>query len=478
MSNQMLRCAIYIRVSTAEQRIHGKSLQAQEECLRKYAEEQGMIIAGVYADEGQTARKELRKRKAIHCLLEDVKRGKIDTILFWKMDRWFRNVSDFYKVQDVLDAYNVTWKAVAEPNMNMETRDGRLNLNIMLSIGQNEVDTTSERIKFTVDSMIKNGRLVFGDANMPTGYMVGEADGEKRMIKNPAEAPIVEEVFSYYKTHQNKTKTMRHIQAMFGINFSFRKLDTILKSEFYKGTYRGAPYCPAYLSEEEWDYFQKINRRNIRTAPSGRVYYFSGMIHCPECGKLMTATSVKQITNHKTKEKKTYCYYRCNKAVLDNTCNNKQRLSQLVVENYLLHNLACEFENYRIRITGIEEAVSITHGRIPSEISKEMDRLNMMFQKDRISWEKYEKEYEKLEKEFKEASSVQPVEERDLRHVYSILERKYPDLYHSLSEENKRAFWRGLLSDIWLDKNHQISRLDFILERKRLPPLPCPPRRT
>ena len=462
MSTKMLRCAIYIRVSTAEQRIHGKSLQAQEECLRKYAEEHDMIVAGIYADEGQTARKELRKRKAIHRLLEDVKRGKIDIILFWKMDRWFRNVSDFYKVQDVLDAHNVTWKAVAEPNMNMDTRDGRLNLNIMLSIGQNEVDTTSERIKFTVDSMIKNGRLVFGDNNMPTGYMVGEVDGEKRMVKNPAEAPIVEEVFSYYKIHQNKTKTMKHIQALFGITFSFRKLDTILKSEFYKGTYRGSPYCPAYLSEEEWDYLQKINQRNIRTAPSGRVYYFSGMIHCSKCGSLMTATGVRQIMNHKTKAKKTYSYYRCNRAALNNTCDNKHRLSQLVIENYLLNNLAYEFENYCIRIAGIKETAAITYGRTPAEISKEIDRLNMMFQKDRISWEKYDKEYEKLEAELKEAAALQPAEERDLSRIQSILASDYLSLYHSLSEENKRSFWRGLISDIWLDKNHQISRVDFV----------------
>ena len=131
------RAAIYIRVSTAEQAIHGKSLQAQRECLIEYADRHSMKVVGIYADEGQTARKELKKRKAIHALLRSVERGEVDIILFWKMDRWFRSVSDFYKVQDVLDEYGTKWAAVAEPNINMETRDGRLNLNIMLSHGQN-----------------------------------------------------------------------------------------------------------------------------------------------------------------------------------------------------------------------------------------------------------------------------------------------------------------------------------------------------
>ena len=61
---KLLRCAIYIRVSTWEQATHGKSLTAQKEYLESYAEGHRMTVVGVYADEGQTARKELKKRKA------------------------------------------------------------------------------------------------------------------------------------------------------------------------------------------------------------------------------------------------------------------------------------------------------------------------------------------------------------------------------------------------------------------------------
>ncbi len=74
---------------------NGKSLEAQREHLLKYAKEHGMVVVGLYADEGKTARKELKKRKAIHELIRDVKQGKIDVILFWRIDRWFRNLSDF-----------------------------------------------------------------------------------------------------------------------------------------------------------------------------------------------------------------------------------------------------------------------------------------------------------------------------------------------------------------------------------------------
>ncbi|MFR8672710.1 MAG: ABC transporter substrate-binding protein [Christensenellales bacterium] len=100
-----------------------------------------MIVVGIYADEGKTARKELKKRKAIHALLEDVKAGKIDIILFWRLDRWFRNLSDFYKVQDILDEYDVHWLSASEPGINMETRDGRLQLKFIAPFGADKTMT-------------------------------------------------------------------------------------------------------------------------------------------------------------------------------------------------------------------------------------------------------------------------------------------------------------------------------------------------
>ena len=61
----MTRVALYIRVSTMEQKINGLSLEAQREALEKYAKEKGYSIVDIYADEGITARKQLSKRKEL-----------------------------------------------------------------------------------------------------------------------------------------------------------------------------------------------------------------------------------------------------------------------------------------------------------------------------------------------------------------------------------------------------------------------------
>lgn len=55
------RAAIYVRVSTQEQKKHGYSVDAQLEALRKYCRDNDYIIAGEYNDAGISARKKYKK---------------------------------------------------------------------------------------------------------------------------------------------------------------------------------------------------------------------------------------------------------------------------------------------------------------------------------------------------------------------------------------------------------------------------------
>lgn len=128
-TEKILRVALYPRVSTEEQFLRGYSLQTQEEVLTQYAHDHGYKIVGVYRDEGHSARKPALKRKVMQELLADVQAGKIDRRLFIKLDRWFRNVREYHKIQEILEANNVTWQATME-DYNTATADGRLKVNI------------------------------------------------------------------------------------------------------------------------------------------------------------------------------------------------------------------------------------------------------------------------------------------------------------------------------------------------------------
>lgn len=299
---------------------------------------------------------------------------------------------------------------------------------------------------------------------MPFGYKTGVVDGKKCMVKDPETEQMVEDFFNYFRIHNSKKGAVRYMQESYGIDFSYGMLRTMLSSEFYKGTYRGYPYCPAYLSEKEWNEMQTISKRNIKTTPSGRIYLFTGLMRCPVCGQKLVGTGCSSIINRKTGEKRTYCYYRCNRALIDHICTYRHRVSQNLVEKYLLENLEREYEKYKVRSNQIsEELKKQKKTKDPEKLRKEMERLNLLFQKGRISFDYYDKEYQRLEEEHS-ASAAFPEEEeaRSLHYVEELLKTDFRQMYDSLSPENKRSFWRSTIQEIYLNDDNTIKAVDFL----------------
>ena len=254
------------------------------------------------------------------------------------------------------------------------------------------------------------------------------------------------------------------MQRNYDPTFSYGVLRTMLSSEFYKGTYRGIPYCPAYVSEERWARIQQISKRTAKQTPSGRIYYFSSMIRCPVCGQLLAGTGCRSIINRKTGEKKDYCYYRCNRAMIDRICTNRHRLSQNLIESYLLDNLEHEFNAYKIRVEDIKKQKKKERPKVRTEkqIDKEMERLNILFQKGRIDWNYYSDEYDALEKEKREIAVIIPEPEQDYTFIEELLQKNFRSIYNSLSPENRRAFWRNTIRQIHLKPDYTVDFVDFI----------------
>lgn len=449
--DRILRCAIYIRVSSAEQVMHGKSLEAQLRFLTDYALGKGWKVIGHFADEGKTARKELKRRKAIKDLLEHVKCDEVDVILFWKMDRWFRNVADFYKVQDILDAHNCKWVAAAEPSMNLETREGRLNVNIMLSINQNETDTTSERIKFVNEASVKQGKAIFGNASLPFGYKVALIDGAKRIVKDEAVSHIVEDAFEFYLAHQSKTGTVKYINTKYGDTFTINSMIKLCTHTFYYGSYRGNDsYCPAYITKEQWDFMQDINKRNIKeyqSKKSGDAFIFTGIFICPLCGRRLASSKRKRKNGNYTR------YYRCLNHYSNRMCDYSKVINEATAEKYLLENLDNILEEQRQFYidTMAEQKKAEKKAPDAEKYQKELDRLNNMYQKGRISEEKYDSEYDRL-KSLIDACNVTKIAEirvaRSFCHAEQQLSGNWQETYCCLNREGKQTFWRNLFESI------------------------------
>lgn len=83
----LLRVAIYIRVSTDKQVKDGDSMRDQLATGQKYIDShENMILVDTYIDDGISGQK--LKRDDFQRLIDDVRAGRIDLIIFTRLDRW------------------------------------------------------------------------------------------------------------------------------------------------------------------------------------------------------------------------------------------------------------------------------------------------------------------------------------------------------------------------------------------------------
>src|SRR5438477_3525157 len=96
-----IRCAIYTRVST-DQRLEQdfNSLDAQREACQAYiksqAQEGWRPSAKIYDDGGYSGGS--LERPALQSLLDDIRAGRVDIVVVYKVDRLTRSLGDFAKL--------------------------------------------------------------------------------------------------------------------------------------------------------------------------------------------------------------------------------------------------------------------------------------------------------------------------------------------------------------------------------------------
>lgn len=443
------RAALYVRVSTEEQ-VHGYSLQAQEYNLVQYATEHGYKISGIYRDEGNSARKDITKRKVVLQLLEDVKADKLDLILFIKLDRWTRNVESYHRVQRILDAHNVSWQTTLEDYETL-TANGRFKVNIMLSVNESESDRTSERIKFVFEGkrLRKEWCFTGGPGQWPYGYMPEVIDGVKRCVKNPETEAIVQDFWDYVVKYNSVRKAGMYCCEKYGITRHYRSWMVTARNELYTGTFHGVEdYCPAYIDRKDWERIILGHDIIKKTQRPERVYLFTGLIRCPCCGNTLKST-FKTYPKDRSIE---YNGYRCNNARL-RICSFSHQLSEKKIEKQLLANIRNDLEQFVVRA----EAEQNNKRRKPKakdivSLSEQLRRLNVIYMSGNISDEEYGTETKRLRNAIDQARAEE-AEQRapNLQAIKDFLNSDFLSTYDILEKEDQRRFWRSLIEEIYID---------------------------
>lgn len=428
-NNLRIRVALYIRVSTEEQAKHGLSLADQRDALIAYAAAHGMEVVGIYEDAGISARKPYKKRPALMRLLDDCRAGKIDTILFVKLDRWFRNVAGYYAVQEVLDKNHVDWQAIRE-DYETRTASGRLKVNIMLSVAQDEADRTSERIKAINEGKRAKGQPTNGKT--PIGICVRN----RRYDIDEETADAARDMFPAFIRLQSILALRRYMATEWGIKRSYNKYKDALRSRLYLGEAFGVENAlPALIDQETFDLAGKIlERRSQRNASADRIYLFTGILRCRECGRNMQPETVKKV----------YKYYRCRTHTLDPAdCPHILRIREDVLEDYLLR----EFEGIAEKYYSKSKTAEKKPPKTAEQIKRKMQKLKDLYLSDLIEIEEYKKDYTELKQQLA-AINPEPIKEFDLETLRREL-KEYPDL----DRQAKKEFWVRTIQRIDADND-------------------------
>jgi DNA invertase Pin-like site-specific DNA recombinase len=458
------RVAAYIRVSTQEQKLHGLSLDAQIMKLTEYAEKHNMRIIEWYKDEGVSGRKLIRNRPELQRMIQDAEKGKFDRIIFIKLDRFFRSVAEYHECMKRIAP--VLW-TTTEEEYDLTTANGRMLVNMKLTVSELEADQTGERIRIVNEYKVQTGQPLVGDQSQPFGFKNGidETTGRKKVIKHPEEKEIMEDLLEYVFTHQSKRKAVVYLHSKHHISVSYNTMSNLLENTMLYGEYRDNPkYCEAYITKEEFDRLQTILKRNVKDNTVNRDYIFSGLIKCPHCGHRLAGGMA---TNKKGEKVYKYKRYRCANFRLNNKCDFPKSISESTLERMMLEDVEKYLEEAKIKAATVSDSEKPNKSQYDvDELHEQIDRLNYSWQTGKIrKVETYEAQYADLLKklELAEAEQSETVE-RDFSHIEAVLHAGWKEIYNALDDEHKRAFWRSFVSSIeisWTTTEKKIHKVNF-----------------
>jgi site-specific DNA recombinase len=277
----------YDRVSTDEQARQGYSIDSQKELNQKFIESQNWEHLNSYVDDGYSA-KDLN-RPAVQRLVKDAKDHKFDVVVFYKLDRLVRSVSDLDKLLKIFDANNIGIRSVTEP-FDTTTAMGRFLITLVAAIAQWERETISERVVVNMQKKASLGERNGGRA--PFGYRLKEGE----LVVFEEEAKLVREMYRLY-INGHGVRSIALYLNQFGVSKEIRTLGRMLDNPVYAGKIRWANnsklesivsddimHTPI-IDQETFEQVQLLrNKRTMEGKKATSPYHFSGVLRCARCG--------------------------------------------------------------------------------------------------------------------------------------------------------------------------------------------------
>ena len=314
MNEERKVAGIYIRVSTEDQAREGFSLGEQKEKLLQLCKFKEYEVFKVYEDAGISA-KDMAHRPAFQEMLADMKKGKINYIVAYKLDRVTRSVRDLEELIAVLEKHN-TYLVCDRDDVNTSTANGRFFVRMLTVLSQLEIEIVSERTKFGLNGAIKSGHL---PGKIPLGY---KKDGNKKTVIDETTKDIVIKIFNMYlagKSYQQIANIFNKEKVLVPKKWRDSTIQKIIENRVYMGDYEQYKrigkaqsiepiiymnVVEPIISRAMWEKAQIQKEKNQRAFTRDRVYIFFQKLKCPKCNSIMKCKGSGG-------KKKKYMYYNC-----------------------------------------------------------------------------------------------------------------------------------------------------------------------
>lgn len=327
-----MKVALYPRVSTTEQAESGNSIPEQIERLEKYCDALGWTVYKIYTDPGYSGGD--MNRPGLQALIKDVKAGKIDKVVVYKLDRLSRSQKDtLYLIEDVFLKNNTDFVSVTE-SFDTSSAFGIAMIGILSVFAQLDRAQIRDRLIMGREARAKKG-LYSPSKNILIGY--DYIDGLLQV--NTYEKMIVNEVFDLFVAG-TPVRTIANLLNARGLNHHYgdwndKTVKRILLNRHYIGEvkYQKKWYKGVHTPIVEIGKFNKAQeilkyRAESYHSSNKHSSYLGGLIWCKRCGARYHPKAAKPRKDG-TVIRKYKCYSRSKrmpKMIMDPNCKNKDYL--------------------------------------------------------------------------------------------------------------------------------------------------------
>ena len=278
-----INCAIYVRKSTEKGlELEFNSLHNQEDACRSYIMSQAFNnweYFKTYTDGGISGG--TMERPALKQMLEDIRRGLVQTVVVYKVDRLSRSIMDFHNMMKEFDKYGCSFVSITQA-FDTSTSMGKLTLNMLLSFAQFEREVSSERVRDKIRASKAKGLWTGGVPKL--GYDIKD----KKLVINPVEAEQVHSIFEGYlqcgsltelekfaeiKGFKHKSWITNKGEQRGGKPFKISALHRLLHEKLYLGMIENKRTGQAFkgqheaiISKELWEKVQAMLKENDNCA--------------------------------------------------------------------------------------------------------------------------------------------------------------------------------------------------------------------